>query len=115
VVGSESATLSGATFVSVGTIAPSGDGLGRTGDKAAAPTVAGHAERLVAALPNIAGGLGLSLLCLGLLPAIYNLQQGRTLALSSLYPVILFFLVVFVRRAVDRRARHRLHSLVAGS
>lgn len=37
-VGSESATLSGATFVSVGTIAPSGDGLGRTGDKAAAPS-----------------------------------------------------------------------------
>jgi hypothetical protein len=83
-----------------------------------------YTRSIVAALPGIAGGLGLSLLCLAVLPAIGNLQRGRTLDVQSpaeglgrvvgaLFPAVLFFLVVFARPAVDRQARHRLRSLLA--
>lgn len=75
-----------------------------------------YRRSIAAALPGIAGGLSLSLLCLVALPALSNLTQGRT---SGVGPLLLmavpFSVVVFARRAVDRRARHRLRSLLTVS
>ena len=85
-----------------------------------------YTRSIVAALPAIAGGFGLSLLCLAALPAISDFLQGRTFlaqspaesfgrAVGALLPAVLFSVVVFARRAVDRQARHRLRSLLAGA
>jgi hypothetical protein len=84
-----------------------------------------YTKSIVAALPGIAAGLGISLLCLSLLPLISNLQQGRTplrgdntaetvgRLIGAVFPAALFFLAVFLRPAVDRQARRRLRTLLA--
>jgi hypothetical protein len=84
-----------------------------------------YRQSVVAALPGMAAGLGLSLLCLFLLPLISNLQQGRSplrggdtaeivgRLMGAVFLAVLFFFAVFLRPAVDRQARRRLRTLLA--
>jgi hypothetical protein len=72
-----------------------------------------YRRSIAAALPRIVGGLSLSLLFLVALPASFNISQGHAPDVGLwLFMAVPFSVAVFARRAVDRRARHRLRSLL---